>query len=301
MWIKILALIFFLNLGTIGCANQIDQAKIENQIEEEIPMLKLNSGFKIPMLGFGTWTLSNSEAEDLVYFAIQHGYRLIDTAQYYGNEIGVGRAVNRAIENGIVRREEIFVTSKIVPRGDFDYDSEIAESLRRLNLDYLDLMLIHQSGRGDSELYRAMERGVESHKIRSIGISNYYSKSEIEQVTGGKLPAVIQNENHPLYQNSKLQSEIDGVAIESWYPLGGRGHVQEILSNPAIVKIAKSHEKSPAQIVLRWQIQSGFIAIPGSKNREHILENIDIFDFQLTPDEMKSMANLNQNRRFENW
>ena len=264
-------------------------------------MIKLNSGFEIPVIGFGTWTLSNSESEDLVYFAIQHGYRLIDTAQYYGNEVGVGRGVNRAIESRIVKREEIFVTSKIVPCGNIDYDLKIEESIRALNLDYIDLMLVHQSGRGDSELYRAMIRGVESGKIRSIGISNYYSRAQIERVTNGKLPAIIQNENHPMYQNSKLQSEIDGVIIESWYPFGGRGHVKEILSNPVIVKIAKSYQKSPAQIVLRWQIQSGFIPIPGSKNRAHIIENISIFDFQLTSEDMKSIANLNQNRRFENW
>ena len=265
----------------------------------------LNSGYEMPRLGFGTWTLDDDAAEDCVYFALKVGYRLIDTAKYYGNEVGVGKAVRRAIQDGIATREEIFVTTKIMPGNYNSPDAAIDNSIKSLGLDYVDLILIHQPGRNDEEVYRALERAVKAGKIRSIGISNYYTPRDFDRIKNIAtiVPAVVQNENHPYYQNDELQAYAEkfGTVIESWYPLGGRGNTQKIFSDATIQTLAKKYSKSPAQIILRWQIQAGYVAIPGSKNKNHIAENFSVFDFNLTAEDMKLMRGLNKNRRFENW
>ena len=273
-------------------------------LASETATVKLNTDFSMPVLGLGTWTLNDKSAEEAVYFAIQNGYRLIDTARYYGNEKGVGRAVRRAVEDGLAGREEIFVTSKILPGG--DSDAEINASLTSLGLDYVDLMLIHQPGYGDEETYKALERAVKAGKIRSIGISNYYTPEDFERISrvAEIVPAIVQNENHIYYQNTALQNYLKdkyGVIIESWYPFGGRGNTKTVFENETIKKIADRHGKTPAQTVLRWQIQAGYVVIPGSKNPEHIAENIDVFDFSLTDDEMNEIKGLDRGRRFENW
>ena len=271
----------------------------------QVPSITLNSGYNMPVFGLGTWTQNDAAARKSVYTAIREGYRLIDTARYYGNERGVGEGVRQAISEGIITREEIFITSKIVPGGKRDYDALIDDSNNTLGLEYIDLMLIHQPGYGDKELYKALERGVKRGIIRSIGISNYYTPEEYEYIAGDAeiKPAVVQNENHPYYQNTELQDYVrrDGIVIESWYPLGGRGHTQELFADKVIAGIAQTHGKTSAQIIIRWHIQAGYIVIPGSKNPEHIRENINVFDFELTDDEMKAIAALNQSRRFENW
>ena len=265
----------------------------------------LNSGYKMPRLGLGTWTLNDSQAENCVLHALRTGFRLIDTAGYYGNEKGVGNGVRRAVSEGFITREEIFVTSKIMPGNYNRPDSAIDDSLQRLNLDYIDLMLIHQPGANDEGVYKALERGVKAGKIRSIGISNYYTPKEFERINkiAEIVPAVIQNENHLLYQNSKLQEYVKkyGTVIESWYPFGGRGNTEKILGNPTIIEIAKRHMKTPAQIVIRWHLQAGYIVIPGSKNPAHITENFNVFDFEIAADDMNKIFSLNKNRRFENW
>ena len=266
--------------------------------------INLNDGHKMPVLGLGTWTLNNSQAAESVYTAIKAGYRLIDTARYYGNESGVGQGVRRAIKEGLIRRDEIFITSKIIP-GINDPDSAINESNKTLGLEYIDLMLIHQPGYNDEKLYKALERGVKAGIIKSIGISNYYTPEEFERIAkiASIIPAIVQNENHIFYQNSELQKYLTryGTVIESWYPFGGRGNTREIFNNQAIKKIAASHKKTSAQIILRWHIQAGYIVIPGSSNAAHIRENIEVFDFALSPDEMNIIAKLNRNKRFENW
>jgi diketogulonate reductase-like aldo/keto reductase len=267
--------------------------------------VKLNSGYNMPALGLGTWTLSDDKAEEIVYFAIKNGYRLIDTARYYNNEIGVGRGVRRAISEGVISREKIFVTSKVMP-GDYRRpDAAIDDSLERLGLGYIDLMLVHQPGAGDEEVYKALERGVRAGKIRSIGISNYYTPEAFERINriAEIVPAVVQNENHPFYQNKQLQEYLRqyGTVVEAWYPFGGRGNTQKVFQNETIKEIASRHGKTSAQIVLRWQIQDGYIVIPGSGNSQHIAENAAIFDFALSDDDMQQMKELNTNRRFENW
>ena len=157
----------------------------------------------------------------------------------------------------------------------------------------------------DEEVYKALERGVRAGKIRSIGISNYYTPEAFERINriAEIVPAVVQNENHPFYQNKQLQEYLRqyGTVVEAWYPFGGRGNTQKVFQNETIKEIASRHGKTSAQIVLRWQIQDGYIVIPGSGNSQHIAENAAIFDFALSDDDMQQMKELNTNRRFENW
>ena len=270
-----------------------------------VPYVTLNSGYKMPMLGLGTWTQDDSTAEESVYTAIKEGYRLIDTARYYGNESGVGKGVRRAVNEGLINREDVFITTKVMPGNYSDPDSAVDASNNALGLGYIDLMLIHQPGYNDEGVYAALERGVKAGKIRSIGISNYYTPSEFERIAENAsiIPAVVQNENHPYFQNNDLQKYLEryGTIIESWYPLGGRGNTQTLFDNEVIRNIANAHGKTPAQVILRWHVQAGYVTIPGSKNKSHIRENINIFDFSLTNDEMKKISALDLQKRFENW
>ena len=263
----------------------------------------LNSGHKMPRLGFGTWELDDDTAEACVYHALKVGCRLIDTARYYDNEVGVGKGIRRAIHDGIAAREEIFVTSKIMPGR--SPEAAIDASLRDLRLNFVDLMLIHWSGSNDAEVYRALERGVAAGKIRSIGISNYNTPRAFDRIKSVAkiVPAVVQNENHPFSQSVELQAHVAqfGTLVESWYPFGGRGNTQKIFGNDTIQRLAQKYSKSPAQIVLRWHLQAGFVAIPGSSNPNHIADNFDVFDFRLTPDDMKAIRAVDRGRRFENW
>lgn len=292
-----------------------EDTSVSEETSEEIPeetlpepqakTVMLNSGYEMPIIGLGTFTLDNEVTERSVYHALLSGYRLIDTAKYYDNEIGVGNAVRRAIEDGIITREEVFITTKILPHSYSDYSAAIDDSLDKLGLEYIDLMLIHQRGSREKELYQAIEKAIEEGIIRSLGISNYYTIEEYDYITQGTtiVPAVIQNENHPYYQNTALQEYVSqyGVYMESYYPLGGRGHTQDLFNDETIVAIAKVHEKTSPQILIKWHIQAGYIVIPGSSNPDHIEENIDIFDFELSEDEMARIAALNTNQRYETW
>ena len=265
----------------------------------------LNSGYEMPIIGLGTWTLSDDEAENSVYHALKSGMRLIDTARYYGNEVGVGRGLQKAIDEGIVTREDVFITSKIYGGNYERAGGIIDDALKDLNVDYIDLMLIHQPGYDDEGVYKAMEDAVRAGKLRSIGISNYYTTEQVDEVLSFAtiVPAVIQNENHLYYQNTELQEYASqyGIVIESWYPFGGRGHTSEHFGNEVIKELAEKYGKSSAQIILRWQLQAGFIAIPGSSNPDHIAENYDIFDFELSKEDMQRIRELDQHERYENW
>ena len=265
----------------------------------------LNSGYEMPIIGLGTWTLSDDEAENSVYHALKSGMRLIDTARYYGNEVGVGRGLQKAIDEGIVTREDVFITSKVYGGNYERAGGIIDDALKDLNVDYIDLMLIHQPGYDDEGVYKAMEDAVRAGKLRSIGISNYYTKEQVDEVLSFAtiVPAVIQDENHLYYQNTELQEYASqyGIVIESWYPFGGRGHTSEHFGNEVIKELAEKYGKSSAQIILRWQLQAGFIAIPGSSNPDHIAENYDIFDFELSKEDMQRIRELDQHERYENW
>ena len=265
----------------------------------------LNNGYQMPILGLGTWTLSNAQAEESVYNAIKTGFRLIDTAEYYGNEVGVGKGVKKSIEEGIVKREDIFITSKIMPGAYSNPDVAIEDSLKNLDVDYIDLMLIHQPGNNDERVYRSMEKYYNQGKLKAIGISNYYTKNQVDKVLSYAkvIPAIIQNENHIFYQNNELQEYVkkNKIIIESWYPFGGRGHTSESFNNDVIKKLASKYNKTSAQIIIRWHLQAGYIVIPGSSNAEHIRENYNVFDFELSQDDMKEIYNVNINKRYEYW
>ncbi len=257
----------------------------------------LNNGLEMPILGIGTYRLSDEQAENSVYWALRDGYRLIDTARIYGNETGVGRGIQRAIDEGLVTREEIFVTTKMWT-SDFDNgDQAIEASLKRLGLDYIDLMILHHSQpRNDVAAYQAMERAVESGKLRSIGLSNYYTPEDFDRLVNATTiaPALLQNETHPYHQSTEMKDHLTqyGTVMESWFPLGGRGNTQVLFDDKTISTIAAAHGKTSAQVILRWHLQAGNIAIPGSSSEAHIQENFEIFDFELTAEEMQRIYNL---------
>ncbi len=270
----------------------------------EAQTVKLNSGYDMPVLGLGTWTLKGETCENAVYSALKTGYRLIDTAKYYGNEADVGKALNHAIKDEICKREDVFITTKLVPWSDTP-DSDIDDSLNKLGVDYIDLILLHQHGSNDDAVYRAMCRAVKAGKVRSIGISNFYTEKGVSHFIKNFdiQPAVVQNENHIFYQNNKLRDWVkgQGIYIESWYPFGGRGHTKEHLQNPTVLEIARAHKKSAAQVVVRWHLQAGYIVIPGSSNPAHIAENYGVWDFTLTDAEMSQLEGMDKGARYENW
>ncbi|MBQ4501634.1 MAG: aldo/keto reductase [Spirochaetales bacterium] len=260
----------------------------------------------MPVLGLGMFSLSDSQAENSTYWALRAGFRLIDTARIYGNEAAVGRGLRRAIEEGIVTREEVFITTKMWT-SDFDNgDAAIEASLRRLEVDYIDLMILHHSQpENDVAAYQAMERAVKVGKLRSIGLSNYYEPSDFDRIVRATeiRPALLQNETHPYHQSSLMKSHIAqyGTVLESWFPLGGRGNTQTLFNDPTIRAIAESHGKSSAQVIIRWHLQAGNICIPGSSNEKHIIEDYDVWDFELSEDEMTKMTALEKGERFASY
>ena len=276
-----------------------------NAFNFETKTVKLNSGWEMPIIGLGTYLLSTAQAEESVYNALKVGMRLIDTADIYGNEVGVGRGITRAMKDFGIKREEIFVTTKLWTSDFYRADEEVDERLERLGLDYIDLLLLHHTAANDEHAYQAMERGVKAGKIHSIGISNFYEDDvdRIMKIATIK-PAVLQNETHPYRQSKDVKAHIAplGTILESWFPLGGRGTgIRTLNSLDVIKKIASAHGKSTYQVLLRWHLQSGVIAIPGSTNAAHIAEDFDIFDFALTDAEMASIDALERNQRFASY
>lgn len=280
--------------------------KDASSFDLEAGTVMLNSGYEMPILGIGMFQLSQSEAENSVYWALRDGYRLIDTARIYGNEEGVGKGIQRAIDEGLVKREEIFVTTKMWTDDYDDGAAAIEASLRKLNLDYIDLMILHHSQpENDVDAYKAMEKAVEEGKLKSIGLSNYYEPDDFDRLVKATeiTPALLQNETHPYHQSMKMKEHLKqyGTVMESWFPLGGRGNTQRLFEDETISDIAKAHGKTSAQIILRWHLQAGNIAIPGSSNEDHIQENYEIFDFELTAEEMERMTALNKDERFASY
>lgn len=262
------------------------------------PMIKLSSGYDMPIVGLGTYSLHGDVCVNSILSAIQCGFRKFDTASFYGNEEEVGEAVRKSG----VPREELFVCTKLYPNQFADAENAIEESLRKLNIGYIDLMLLHHPGAHDVEAYKAMERAVETGKIRSIGVSNYYIKEITDFLPKVTVkPVLVQNEIHPYYQEKEVIEYMhkQGIVIEAWYPLGGRGHTAALLGNETISRIAKAHGKSSAQVILRWDLQNGVVVIPGSSNPNHIKENISIFDFELTPDDMAAINALDRNEKHD--
>lgn len=220
-----------------------------------------------------------------------------DTARIYGNEIGVGRGVSRS---GIPR-EDIFITTKLWT-DDFDEAARAIDTgLERLDVDYIDLLLLHHAAPDDEDAYRAMEDAVADGRVRSIGLSNFYEQDFARVMSIATItPPVVQNETHPYHQGRGFSQYLSqfGARLESWYPLGGRGNNRVLFEDPTIVDIAGSHGRTPAQILLRWHLQAGNIAIPGSSDSDHIRENIAIFDFALDEHEMRR---LERSQRFSTY
>lgn len=257
----------------------------------------LNNGVEMPVLGLGTFNLTEEQAEASAYWALKAGHRLIDTAAAYNNEAGVGRGIKRAIEEGIVTREEIFLTTKLWPMGGYNMES-IDTALEKLGLDYIDLMLLHQPWGDYIPGYQAMEEAVKQGKLRCIGISNF-SAAQIEEIMAVATikPAVQQVETHLYHQQGSMMEYLNnyGTVLESWFPLGGRGNAHTFLDLPEVQEIAAAHGKLPVQVVIRWHLQAGHVCIPGSINETHINENANVFDFELTADEMAKLNALNKN------
>lgn len=262
------------------------------------PLIRLNSGYEIPVAGIGTYSLHGETCTDSVIAALKSGVRMIDTASFYGNEREVGEGIRRSG----VPREEIFVITKLYPNQYGHAARAIEESLEKLNIGYLDMMLLHHPAHNDVEAYKAIEAVIGTGRIRSAGISCYYVQETNRFLPKVNIkPALIQNEIHPYYQDSEVIRHIQSldIAVQGWYPLGGRGYTKPMLGNPVINEIAREHGKSPAQVILRWDLQRGVIVIPGSSNPEHIKENISIFDFSLTKEEMENIASLNKNEKHD--
>ena len=262
----------------------------------------LNSGYTMPIMGLGTYALDYDTCVNSVMALIENGGRLIDTAYMYGNEEAVGEGVRRAIVEFGVSREEIFVITKIYPNQFSDPESAIEMALEKLDIGYIDMMLLHHPGSNDVEAYLAMEKYVTEGKIRSLGLSNWY----IEELTDflpqvNIMPALVQNEIHPYYQEQEVVPFIQekGIVVQCWYPLGGRGYTKQLLTDETITAIASAHGVSAAQVILRWDLQRGIVVIPGSSNPEHIRENLDLFSFELTSEEMEQIAALDRDEKHD--
>lgn len=258
----------------------------------------LNSGYIMPINGLGTYSLTGDTCFDSVTAALQNGVRLIDTAYMYSNEEEVGRAVR---DSGIPRGE-IFVITKLYPNQFSEPEKAIEQALDKLDIGYIDMILLHHPGTDDVKAYKAMEKYVESGKVRSLGLSNWYVK-ELEdflpQVT--IKPALVQNEIHPYYPENDVIPYIQSlrITVQGWYPLGGRGHTKEMLVDMTISEIAAVHGKSSAQVILRWNLQKGVVVIPGSSNPEHIKENTELYDFKLSDEEMELINALDRGEKHD--
>ena len=257
--------------------------------------MKLNNSVEMPSIGIGTYLLEPKYAYNSVLNALKLGYRLIDTANAYMNE----RAVGRSIKDSQIERKDIFVSTKLWA-SEYENPNAVEETLERLGLDYIDLLFIHQPTKNWREGYKQLIKAYKEGKIRSIGISNFEGENIQDLLKElDVIPQVIQVECHPFYPQEELRKVTDklDIKIMSWYPLGGKGMTTELLENPTIVNLANKYHKTSAQIVLKWHIEMGFIVIPGSKNIDHIKDNIDLFDFTLTKEDMKQIASLNNGQR----
>ncbi len=268
----------------------METSSIQNKI-------KLNNGVEIPRLGLGTFrTREGHEIHSAIQYALDADYRLIDTATIYGNEAGIGEA----LKSSGVPREELFVTTKVW-NGDQGYDSTLRafeESVRKLQLDVIDLYLIHWPVEGKyTETWKALEELYETGRVRAVGVSNFLPNHLEELMRSANIvPTVNQVEFHPYLQSPELISTCHelGIRVEAWSPLM-KGAVMEV---PELVEIGDHHGKSAAQVSIRWMLQKDIICIPKSTNRSRIEENADVFDFELSGEEMDLVSSLDRNQRF---
>lgn len=260
--------------------------------------LTMNNGLTIPGLGYGVFQMISAQVAEHLPEAIRAGYRHIDTANAYFNEVAVGKAIK---ESGI-DRSEFFVTSKLFPQ-DYPYEKckkAIDDTLERLGLDYLDLLLFHQPYGEYVSGWKAMEEAVRDGKVRSIGLSNFTNVDKLHEIidVAEIKPAVMQILINPYWNAHEYKEQVKDLdmVFEGWYPLG-HGNKQ-MLQEPAIVQAAKAHGKSAAQVVLRWHMQEGNVVFPKTMNPDHMASNLDIFDFELTDKEMAAINALPQDPQY---
>ena len=254
----------------------------------------LNNKLKCPVVGIGTFMLSPADAEVSVREALKMGYRLVDTANAYVNE----RAVGRGIKESGVDRKDVFLSTKLWP-SEYENENAVDETLERLGVDYVDLLFIHQPAGNWLAGYRQLEKAYKEGKAKAIGISNFEGKYIEELETKWEIvPQFIQVEAHPYFTQTELRKTLDkyDIKLMSWYPLGHGD--KSLINEPVFSELGKKYGKSSAQIILRWHTQKGFVVIPGSKNVDHIKDNLDILDFKLTDEEMAEIAKLDKNERY---
>ncbi len=261
---------------------------------DKITTVKLNNDIDIPVVGFGTFKIDNEDVTDLILSAFDSGYRHIDTASYYGNEQGIGKAIKQSS----LKREEIFITSKVW-MDDFGYDptmESFEKTMEKLDLEYIDLFLIHWPRPLAIESWKALEELYEQKRIRALGVCNY-KKHHLEElmISANIMPAVNQIELHPHLQQQETYDYCmqKNIAIEAWSPIM-KGQVTQM---DTLIELGKKYNKTPAQVALRWHLQRNIIAIPKSSSEKRIKENLDIFDFNLTDEDMLEISKLNQNVR----
>ena len=254
----------------------------------------LNNGVKCPVVGIGTFMLTPAEAENSVREALKMGYSLVDTANAYVNE----RAVGRGMKESGVERGDIFLSTKLWP-SEYENENAVDETLERLGVDYVDLLYIHQPAGNWLAGYRQLEKACKEGKARAIGISNFEGKYIAELEKEWEIaPQFIQVEAHPYFAQNELRQTLDkyGIKLMSWYPLGHGD--RSLIEEPVFRKLGEKYGKSSAQVILRWHTQMGFVVISGSRNVDHIRDNLDIMDFTLTDDEMAEIAKLNKGVRY---
>lgn len=284
-------------LGSLNLP-ETTSVSLKRPFDFETKTVTLNSGYQMPVNGLGTYSLHGEECVNSVAAALSSGVRLIDTAHAYGNETEIGEA----IRSSGIPREEIFVITKLYPDQFSDPEAAIDEAMQKLDIGYIDMLLLHHPGTGDVAAYKAMEKAVADGKVHSLGLSNWYAEElEAFMPQVSIPPALVQNEIHPYYQENDVIPYIQelGMVVQGWYPLGGRGHTAELLGDSAISEIAAAHGKSSAQVILRWNLQKGVVVIPGSSNPDHIQENTELFDFELTGEEMAGINALDRGEKHD--